>query len=197
MKSTPTTGNSAPSLSVRRKSPARGDVRSPSRKTSAPSGMSVPASRPRVQAQRRSATLAPSPTAGQSARATLRQEFRAWHASLPTALERETLRMPGAIAESVVQEAERFLAAELPANFATRLAAKAEYLYPRHPHFRKMLNRPGNAGRNHLYTYMRHWTAGRLKRERNPLHKKLPWSFGHGPTVARPDMKPRSRQPCT
>ena len=110
----------------------------------------------------------------------LRQEFRAWRASLPTALERDTLLTPEWIAESVVQEAERFLKAELPANFAERLAAKAHHLYPRHKHFHKGMNRPGNRGRENLYMFMRHWTAGWLKRERNPLHKKLPYSFGMG-----------------
>lgn len=110
----------------------------------------------------------------------LRQEFRAWRAALPIALERDTLLMPDAIAESVVQEAERFLKTELPENFAERLAAKAHHLYPRHRHFKKMLNRPGNTGRNNLYMYMRHWTAGWLKRERSALYKKLPWSYGQG-----------------
>jgi hypothetical protein len=110
----------------------------------------------------------------------LRREFRAWRASLPTALERDTLLMPDAIAESVVQEAERFLKAELPANFAARLAAKAHHLYPRHKHFRKGLNRPGNGGRETLYVFMRHWTASWLKRERYALYKKLPYSFANG-----------------
>ncbi len=110
----------------------------------------------------------------------LRAEFRAWRASLPTALERDTLLMPDAIAASVVQEAERFLKADLPASFAGRLAAKALHLYPRHRHFKKMLNRPGNLGRHNIYVYMRHWTAGWLKRERSPLFKKLPWSYTQG-----------------
>ena len=110
----------------------------------------------------------------------LRSEFRAWRASLPTALERDTLLMPGVIAENVVREVEHFLQAELPASFAERLAAKAHYLYRRHKHFHKTLNRPGNFGRANLYVYMRHWTAGWLKRERYALYKKLPWSFGMG-----------------
>ena len=88
--------------------------------------------------------------------------------------------MPEAIAASVVQEVERFLKADLPDNFAERLAAKAQQLYPRHRHFHKGLNRPGNRGRENLYMFMRHWPAGWLKRERNPLHKKLPYSFGMG-----------------
>lgn len=114
------------------------------------------------------------------AAATLRREFRAWRASLPTALERETLLMPEAIAASVVQEAERFLGAELPGSFTGRLAAKAELLYARHRHFHQAVNRPGNAGRENLYMFMRHWTAGWLKRERSALYKRLPASFAMG-----------------
>jgi hypothetical protein len=125
----------------------------------------------------------------------LRKEFRAWRASLPTALERDTLLMPDAIAESVVQEAERFLKADLPANFAERLAAKAHHLYPRHRHFKKMLNRPGNSGRNNLYMYLRHWTAAWLKRERYALYKKLPWSFGNGQRL--PVIPPHAKKLVT
>jgi hypothetical protein len=110
----------------------------------------------------------------------MRAEFRAWRASLPTPLERDTLLMPEAIAESVVAEASRFLDAELPADFAERLAAKAHYLYPRHRHFHKMLNRPGNRGRHNLHVYMRHWTCGWLKRERYALYKRLPWEYAQG-----------------
>ena len=114
------------------------------------------------------------------ARALHRTEFRAWRASLPTALERDTLLMPDVIAESVVQEVERFLKAELPEGFAERLAARAHYLYPRHRHFREGLNRPGNRGRENLLMFMRHWTAGWLHRAKSPLYKQLPYSFGNG-----------------
>jgi hypothetical protein len=112
--------------------------------------------------------------------ASLRRELREWQAAQPTPLERDTLLTPLWIAESVVQEVERFLKAELPENFAERLATKAHYLYPRHKHFHETLNRPGNRGRDNLYMYMRHWTAGWLKRECFTLYKKLPWSFGNG-----------------
>jgi hypothetical protein len=111
---------------------------------------------------------------------TNRQQFRAWRASLPTAFERDTLLTPEWVAENVVQEVERFLKADLPDNFAERLAAKAHYLYPRHKHFNKGMNRPGNRGRENLLMFMRHWTAGWLRRERYALFKKLPWSFGNG-----------------
>ncbi|HEY5345978.1 MAG TPA: hypothetical protein VIK62_06500 [Verrucomicrobiae bacterium] len=101
-------------------------------------------------------------------------------ASLPTALERDTLLTPEWIAESVVQEVERFLKAELPENFAERLAAKAHHLYPRHPHFHKGMNRPGNRGRENLLMFMRHWTASWLRRECSALYKKLPYAFANG-----------------
>ena len=85
-----------------------------------------------------------------------RREFRTWRASLPTQLERETMLVPQWIAENVVQEVDRFLNAHLPDNFAARLAARAHHLYPRHEHFHKGLNRPGNRGRENLLMFMRH-----------------------------------------
>ena len=99
---------------------------------------------------------------------------------LPTQLERDTLLTPLWVAESVVQEVERFLQAELPPHWARRLAARAHYLYRRNQHFHKGLNRPGNRGRENLLMFLRHWTAGWLKRERYALYKKLPYSFANG-----------------
>jgi hypothetical protein len=45
-----------------------------------------------------------------------------WKESLPTASERETLLVHEWIAESAVREAERFLPADLPEDFAARPA---------------------------------------------------------------------------
>ena len=180
MNSTNSHPKKSPSSKARRKSPERGCVRRTSRSPSPRRIASGSSARPH--------RITPA-AAGRSDKAALRQEFRAWRTSLPTALERDTLLMPDAIAESVVQEVERFLAAQLPDDFAERLAAKAHHLYPRHRHFHKMLNRPGNRGRDILYVYMRHWTAGWLKRERSTLYRKLPWSFGQGwplPVMPRP-----------
>ncbi len=118
--------------------------------------------------------------AAQTSRSSPRDERNngAVRASLPTQRRRDTL--PDAIAESVVAEASRYLNAELPGDFPERLAARAHYLYPRHKHFHKMLNRPGNRGRHNLCVYMRHWTASWLKRERRPLFKRLPWEYALG-----------------
>jgi hypothetical protein len=154
------------------------------KKSASSKGRRKPPAGPRCRADqtsrssRRAARVATAPR--QRWPATLRREFREWRASLPTGLERDTLLMPDVIAETVVLEAERFLKADLPADYAERLAARAHYLYPRHRHFHKGLNRPGNRGRANLYRFMRHWTAGWLRRERNPLHKKLPWTFCMG-----------------
>lgn len=57
--------------------------------------------------------------------------------SLPTQLERDTMLTLEWVAESVVQEVERYLQANLPPNWARRLAARARYLYPRHRYFKK------------------------------------------------------------
>jgi hypothetical protein len=46
----------------------------------------------------------------------LHRKFHAWRASLPTALERDTLLTPEWIAENVVQEVERFLNSHRPAR---------------------------------------------------------------------------------
>jgi hypothetical protein len=47
-----------------------------------------------------------------------RAEFRAWRLSLPAGLERDTLLLPEAIAESVCVEVSHFLAVPLPARYA-------------------------------------------------------------------------------
>lgn len=92
---------------------------------------------------------------------------------------------PEWIAESVVQEVESFLNANLPAGFTERLAAKAYYCYDHHRQFHKLLRRAD--GRETLRMFMRHWTAGWLNKARSPLYKKLPRSFGMGqrlPSIA-------------
>ena len=87
---------------------------------------------------------------------------------------------PEWIAECVAQEVWRYLNEALPDGYVERLAAKAYYLYPRHEHFRKGLNGRDWRGRETLLMFMRHWTAGWLKREHYAIYKKLPWYFSNG-----------------
>ena len=110
--------------------------------------------------------------------------FRAWRSTLPGGLERDTLLMPEVIAEKVVREAEHWVQTELPAGFAQRLAARAHQLYACNRRFKKQLNRPGNAGRDLLSMYMRHWTAGWLSREYPALGVRLPEAFALGRRVS-------------
>jgi hypothetical protein len=109
-----------------------------------------------------------------------RADFRDWRASLPSPLERDTFLMPDVIAETIVAEAEGFLHADLPAGFAGRLAGRAHHLYAVNPRFKRILKGPGNQGRDWLYVYMRHWTAGWLQREQNSLARQFPREYALG-----------------
>jgi hypothetical protein len=170
MNSTVSRPKKSPSSKARRKA-GRGCVRSASRSPSKRSRPSVVSSRSRRAVP---AWVGPLGTAA------LRREFREWRASLATQLERDTLLMPEAIANSAVGEVSRYLNVELPGALADHLAAKAYYLYGRHRHFHKKLNERGDGGRDNLYMYMRHWTAGWLKRERYALFNRLPREYALG-----------------
>ena len=138
---------------------------------------------PRCRAAR---TSRPSPRGGrkngaaQPRLATLRAEFRAWRASLPTPLERDTLLMPEVIAENVVREVEQFLGEEIPVRYLGWLAAKAERCYAGHRQFHKLMRGRGDAPRDRLHVFMRHWLAGLLGLERPDLLACLPMGFSNG-----------------
>ena len=159
----------SPSSKGRRK-PERGCVRSTSRSTSQRQRASgLPAISRRIA----------SAAAGRSDTAALRKEFRAWRASLPTALERDTLLMPDVIAENVVGEVAQFLGEEFPARYAIWLAAKAELCYSARRQFYRRL-RGRDDPRAWLSVFMRHWLASFLHLERPDLYDCLPREFGNG-----------------
>jgi hypothetical protein len=114
-----------------------------------------------------------------------RAEFRAWQASLPAGMERDTLLMPDAIAESVCQEVSRFLDLEMPERYAVWLAAKAHRCYSAHRHFYKLMQASGNLARDRLYMFMRHWLANILYLERQDLIYCLPIEFSRGNALPR------------
>ena len=101
-------------------------------------------------------------------------------ASLPTALERDTLLMPDVVAEDTVAEAARYLGAALPGTCAERLVSKAEYLYGRHSAFQRSLKRSGDSAPAQLRVYFRHWLCSWLKRNRRALFNRLPWGYALG-----------------
>lgn len=110
----------------------------------------------------------------------LRAEFRAWRLSLPAGMERDTLLMPFAIAESVCGEVSCFLNVDLPERYAVWLEAKANRCYSAHRHFYKLMQASGNVARDRLYMFMRHWLASFLHLERPDLFHCLPVTFGNG-----------------
>ena len=101
-----------------------------------------------------------------------------------SAIERETEAIvPLWTAEHIVKEAGRWLEVPLPAELPAFLAAKAERCFARHRQFHRLVcsqANSGHAGLANLRRFMRHWTAGWLKRTRPALYRRLPESYGLG-----------------
>jgi hypothetical protein len=100
--------------------------------------------------------------------------------------------MPWLIAESVCGEVARFLVVEIPDRFAVWLDAKAERCYARRRHFRKRMRGRGNAPRDWLRAYMRHWLSALIDLERPDLYECLPGTFALGHALP-PPIHPRRR----
>jgi hypothetical protein len=105
-------------------------------------------------------------------------------AALRAGLERDTLLMPWIIADSVCAEVSRFLDVDLPGRYVVWLDAKAELCYSARRRFHKLMRSRGNAGRDWLYVFMRHWLASLLRLERPDLCRRLPADFGSGRRLA-------------
>ena len=112
--------------------------------------------------------------------------MRELRVALRPGIERETQLMPWLIADSVLGEAGRFLETELPPEWADWLDARAERVFARRGQFHRLISSEGNggnAGRDQLYKYMRHWLASRLARERPALFRRLPRSYALGAEI--------------
>lgn len=66
---------------------------------------------------------------------------------------------------------------------------RAERIYARNAHFRRLIQRKDEAGRNYLRSFFRHWLASRLKRERFPGWQILPKEFVFGDPFSLPVRK--------
>lgn len=104
----------------------------------------------------------------------------AFTASLRPGIERDTELMPWLVADSVLHEASQFLGESLPPEWADWLDQRAERCYAKHAHFRRLIRRRGNTGRDYLFKFFRHWLASRLRRERYGLFVRLPKEYGVG-----------------
>ncbi|MBE0540369.1 MAG: hypothetical protein IH623_03200 [Verrucomicrobia bacterium] len=103
----------------------------------------------------------------------------------------DTPIVPRAVAETVWEEATVYLQTELPRAWVRRLAVRAQMAYHRNAQFRRLLHQNGDAGRDWLWAFMRHWLAARLRAHRHDLYARLPASFSVGGDL--PERPPRTR----
>lgn len=107
--------------------------------------------------------------------------------------------VPLAAAREVLDEASRWPGVTLPSRYAIRLATQAHLVYANSRSFRRALARPGDAARDRLYVFLRHWLAARLHAERPALFARLPRDYATGtppPDVASTSALPL-RPPAT
>ena len=57
---------------------------------------------------------------------------------------------------------------------------RTEVIAWHNPRFRRLLRQPGNAGRDRLWAFMRHWLSALILKHRPDLHRRLPSSYNVG-----------------
>lgn len=92
----------------------------------------------------------------------------------------ETTLLPWLVAEAVCGEAARALGTQEPYRHAPALAARAVRLYDVNPPFARRLRARGEAGREWLCAFLRHWLAAALHRTDPRLARALPPGFALG-----------------
>ena len=95
-------------------------------------------------------------------------------------IEQETPVVPRAIAEAVCEEAGAWLQQPLPRRWVRELIAHANTVYDHDARFRRKVSAKGDAGRDWLWMFMRHWFGALLKNRRPQLFDRLPASFSIG-----------------
>jgi len=95
-------------------------------------------------------------------------------------IQNDTPIVPGAVAEAVWEEATVYLKTELPRAWVRRLAVRANMIYQRNAQFRKLLHKDGDAGRDWLWAFARHWLAALIRNHFPELHSRLPVEYNTG-----------------
>lgn len=97
-------------------------------------------------------------------------------------IEQRTPIVPRAIAEGVWEEAVHLVGEPLPKSWIRRLCSRANTVYANNCRFRKLIDSPGDLGRDWLWAFTRHWMAALIYRHRRELYWRLPeyFSRGHG-----------------
>lgn len=103
--------------------------------------------------------------------------------------------VPIAAARQVVEELSVWLGVPLPARYAARLAFQSRRVYAHSGAYRRMVRRRGDAGRDALWMFLRHWLAARLHAERPDLFARLPRSYATGADL--PEERPTQVTPAS
>ena len=100
----------------------------------------------------------------------------------------ETILLPHIIADTVIQELDRYMHKEHQRIFVLSdeehreiglyLSDKAETCYSANERFAKKVK--GKYGREHLYSFMRHWLTGWVIDNRPGLKRLVPDCFANG-----------------
>lgn len=96
-------------------------------------------------------------------------------------MEVETPIVPRAVVEAVLEEASVWLERPLPRRWIRELMAYANTVYTCNARFRRNVRAGNNAGRDYLWTFVRHWLTALMWERRPRLHARLPdsYSIGH------------------
>lgn len=95
-------------------------------------------------------------------------------------IEDDTPLVPRAVADAVWEGAVMYLQTELPRAWRERLAIRAHRVYRRNAHFRALIRRSGDAGRDWLWSFTRHWLCSLIHQHRPELHRRLPREYNVG-----------------
>lgn len=89
-------------------------------------------------------------------------------------IDEKTVLIPRAAAEGVCAEAQVWLRQALPRRWVRELVAHANTVYAHNARFRRKISGKGNAAREWMWTYMRHWLAAIMRQRKPQLFARLP-----------------------
>ncbi|MBI4662937.1 MAG: hypothetical protein HY735_29360 [Verrucomicrobia bacterium] len=113
----------------------------------------------------------------------------------PPQIETDTPIVPRAVAEAVWDEASVWLGEPLPRRWRRELIEQANTVYASNARFRRTLRRNGDAGRDWLWAFMRHWLSALIRRHRPQVHPLLPQAYNLGhPLPSKPTAREKTGQ---
>jgi hypothetical protein len=95
-------------------------------------------------------------------------------------IEDDTPIVPRAAAEYVWEEASLWLREPFAPRWKVELVERANLAYQHNPGFRRLLRKPGVAGREWLIAFMRHWLVALLASRCPHLRDRLPRFYASG-----------------